>query len=119
MRLATRPCIFTNEYQRPTEQPLAPVGRLLHLQVPVAGDRVVEGDDRRDQLLELEDAVAEALVVVDEVELADSRLELAQGAGGERQRLGERAGRELGELEQILLALDLPVGGEAARDSGR
>jgi hypothetical protein len=31
---------------------------------------VVEGDDQRDLLLELGDAVAEALVVVDQVELA-------------------------------------------------
>ena len=38
----------------------------------------------------------------------------AQGAEAERQRLGERPGRELQHLEEVLARLDLPVGGEAA-----
>ena len=51
--------------------PLAPARRLVHLQHAIAGDRVVQGDDGRDLLLEEEDAVAEALVVVDEIEVAE------------------------------------------------
>ena len=99
IRLATRPCIFTNEYQRPIEYRLRRVGACVHLELAVLGDRVVQRDDRRDQRLDLQDPVAEALVVVDEVELADARLAaLRRRAGAERQRLGERAGRELGEL---------------------
>ena len=98
----------------PDRPPLAPVRRVVHLQLAVLGDRVVQRDDRRDEPLELEDAVAEALVVVDEVELAGARPQLAQGAEAEGQRLGERAGRELGQLEEVLAGLDLPVGGEAA-----
>ena len=98
----------------PDRPPLAPVRGVVHLQLAVLGDRVVQRDDGRDVLLELEDPVAEALVVVDEVELADARLQRPQGAVAERQRLGERAGRELGQLEEVLAGLDLPVGGEAA-----
>ena len=72
IRLATLPCIFTNEYQRPTEYRLNRVLAWLHLELAVLGDRVVQRDDRRDHLLDLHDPVAEALVVVDEVELADA-----------------------------------------------
>ncbi len=67
---ATLPCIFTNEYQRPTEQRRDAGLRVAHLEFAVLGDRVVQRDDRGDLLLDLQDAVAEALVVVDEVELA-------------------------------------------------
>ena len=97
----------------PDRPPLAPVRRVVHLQLAILRDRVVQRDDRRDPLLELEDPVAEALVVVDEVELAATRREVAQGAEAERQRLGERAGRELRQLEDVLARLDLPVGREA------
>ena len=70
---ATLPCIVTKLYQRPIDQRLNAVGRGLHLQHAVAGDRVMERDDQRNLLFELGDAVAEALVVVHEVELAESR----------------------------------------------
>ena len=52
MRLATRPCIFTKLYQRPMRVALAPVLGVRHLERPVAGDRVVQRDDRRDHLLD-------------------------------------------------------------------
>ena len=100
-REATRPCIRTNEYQRPTASPLASARCLLHLQHAVAGDRVVEGGDRRDPPLDGEDAVAEALVVVDQVELAGAGRQLAQGAVAEGERLGEGARAELGDLEEV------------------
>ena len=105
IRDATRPCIFTNEYQRPTETRLRQVGACSissWRSLVIGWCSVTIG---RDQLLELEDPVAEALVVVDEVELADARLQRAQGAEAERQRLGERAGGELGQLEQVLAVL--------------
>ena len=37
----------------------------------------------------------------------------AEGTEAERQRLGERPGRELGHSEEVLAGLDLPVGREA------
>ena len=80
IREATRPCILTNQYQRPTDHRLRRFGGVVHLQLPVLGDRVVQRDDRRDVLLELQDPVAEALVVVDEVELAAPWPEVRAGA---------------------------------------
>jgi hypothetical protein len=74
----------------------------------------MERDQRGDLLLQQQDAVAEALVVVDEVEVADSRGDGAQGPEAERQRFGERPGRELQHLEQVLAGLELPVRREAA-----
>ena len=111
---ATLPCIFTNEYQRPTDQRSMPVLGVAHLQLAILGDRVVERDDRRDLLLDLQDAVAEALVVVHEVELAAALAEFAGRTGAERERLGEHAGDELAVLEQVGAGLDLPEAGEAA-----
>ena len=40
--------------------------------------------------------------------------ERAQRPEAERQRLGERPGRELQHLEEVLAGLQLPIGGEAA-----
>ena len=75
---------------------------------------MVERDDRRDVLLDLQDPVTEALVVVHEVELASPRTQLAGGPGAERERLGERAGDELAVLEQVGAGLDLPETGQTA-----
>ena len=109
------PALHLDERVPPPDRPaLAPIGSVLHLQLAVLGDRMVEGDDGWDLALEGEDPVAEALVVVHEVELADARLERPQGAVAEGERLGERSQRELRQLEQVLAGLDLPVGGEAA-----
>jgi hypothetical protein len=85
---------------------------MAHLELPVLGDRVVEGDDRGDLLLDLQDAVAEALVVVDEVELAGARLEFAGCPGAERERLREHPGHEPGHLEEVFAGLQLPETGE-------
>ncbi len=98
-----------------TDRPaLVPVLGVAHLELAVLGDRVVERDDRGDLLLDLQDPVAEALVVVDEVELPATRAQFAGGARAERERLGERAGDELAVLEQVGAGLDLPESGEAA-----
>src|SRR4029077_14798816 len=97
----------------PDAQTLVPVGGVGDLELAVLGDRVVEGDDRRQQLLEAEHPVAEALVVVDEIEVADPRLELLQGAHAEGQRLAEGARDVLADLDRVGPALDLPEAGEA------
>ncbi len=109
---ATRPCILTNPYQRPIDTALEAVRGGVHLEHAVAGDRMVQGDDQRDLLLELGDAVAETLIVVDEVELAESCPEVVVDTCAERQRLGELAGAEHGGLEEVVPRLELPVGGE-------
>ena len=70
---------------------LAALGLVLHLQRTVAGDGVVQRDDGGDDLLDAEDAVAEALVVVHEVELALALLQLVEHAHAEAERLAERA----------------------------
>ncbi len=109
------PTLHLDERVPPADrEALAPVRRVVHLQAAVLGDRVVQRDDRRDQLLQAEDPVAEALVVVHQVELADPRPQRPQRPIAERQRLAERPGRELRQFEQVLAGLDLPVGGEAA-----
>ena len=96
---------------RPTAVPVLGVA---HLQLAILGDRVMERDDRRDLLLDLQDAVAEALVVVDQVELTGALAEFAGGPRAERQRLREHAGDELCVLEQVGAGLDLPEAGQAA-----
>ena len=81
IREATRPCILTNEYQRPTDHRLRRFGawsisslrsRVIGwCSVTIVGIRCSSG----------EDPVAEALVVVDEVELAGPRRQRAAGRG--------------------------------------
>ena len=77
-----------------------PLG-VLHLQRAVAGDGVVQGDDGGHHLLDAEDAVAEALVVVHQVEVAGALLQRVEHAHAEAERLAERAlqvGERLGEV---------------------
>ena len=94
--------------------PLAPGRGVLHLQAPVDGDRVVERDDGRQEPLDGQQAVAEALVVVDEVEVLRPALQVLPGADAERQGLAEGPRRELEDLDHVAQVPDLPVGGEAA-----
>ena len=76
IRRATRACILTKEYQRPTLIRLRRVGAcsISRRRSTVIGWWIVTTVGR--QPLDGEQAVAEALVVVDEVELA------ARGASG-------------------------------------
>ena len=102
MREATRACMRDERVPATDRPALAPARCLVHLEHAVTGDRVVQGDERRELAFEQEHAVAEALVVVDDVEVADTGCERPQGAEAERQRLGERAGRELHHLDEVL-----------------
>ncbi len=77
-------------------------------------DRVVQRLEHRQEAVDRQEAVAQALVVVDEVELELATVEVAPGPQAEGERLAERAGRELGDLDEVLPVLDLPIGGEAA-----
>ena len=71
IRLATLALHLHEPVPAADRPPLVAVRRGIHLELTVPGDRVMERDDRRDHRLELDDPVAEALVVVDEVELAE------------------------------------------------
>ena len=79
----------------PQREPLVPALGGLHLEAPVDGDRVVDrAEDREAELaLDEEQAVAEALVVVDEVEVALAVAEVVPGPHREGERLGEGAER--------------------------
>jgi len=86
--------------------------RVAHLELTVLGDRVVQRDDRGDLRFDLQDAVAEALIVVDQVELTGARLEFTSGARTERERLGEHPGHERSHLEEVFAGLQFPESGE-------
>ena len=104
MRLATRPCIFTKLYQRPM---LRRLRQFVVCAISSARSRVIGWCSVTIVGIIFsicEDAVAEALVVVDEVEVALALLQRLAGADAERQRLAERA-LEVGEhLDQVALA---------------
>ena len=76
---------------------------------------MVQRDDGRDDLLDPKDAVAEALIVVDEIELAGAGLQLPVRPGTERERLAEGSGEVLGGLEHVFFALHLPIRRQTAR----
>ena len=88
---------------------------MAHLELTVLGDRVVQRHDRRNLLLDAEDPVAEALVVVNEVEVAGAAFERLEGTDAERERFAEDAGGELRRLHDVAERLDLPEPWEPTR----
>ena len=120
-RLATRVCMLVKAYQRRSVSRLYQPSGVLHLEPAVDGDRVVDGAEDRDAELRSmsEQAVAEALVVVDEVEVAPALAEVVPGPQREGQRLGEGAGREGGDLDEVRPVLQLPDARASASGSGR
>ena len=85
----------------PQRQPPG-AGRMRQLQLAVDVDRVVDrGQDRQALAPDAEDAVREALVVVDHVELGPPAAQLAPGAEAERQGLGEAADAHRAQLQQV------------------
>ena len=85
---------------------------VLHLERPVACDRVVQRDDGGQLLLDGEYAVTETLVVVHQIEVAQSGLELFVDAHAEPAEGALQVGEGLG---QVALRLHFPVRGQAAR----
>src|SRR5690606_18897053 len=83
----------------------------VEFELPVDGDGVVDrGHQGRADVAE--QAVAEGLVVVHDVEVAAPGAQMAAGPQGERQRLGEAAGPHGGDLEGIdPVAVLAPAGG--------
>ena len=80
------------------------------LQAPVHGDRVVNRGEHRetDPLLEQYQSPAQALVVVDQVEVVTPVAEVVPGPEAEGQRFGEGAGVERGHLNEIPAGFQLP-----------
>ena len=102
-RLATRVCILVKAYQRAFEKRSQLGAGVLHLEAAVDGDRVVDGGQHRQaHPLHGQQAVAEALVVLHEVEVVDPaarRYWAARTREGER--LGEGAERERRDLDPV------------------
>ena len=82
---------------------------VLHLEAAVDGDRVVDrGQHRQAHALHGQQAVAEALVVLHQVEVVDPAPQVLGGPHAEGQRLGEGADREGGDLDPVAERLELP-----------
>ena len=99
------------EERVPTAQrgPLPRRGRVLHVEVAVDGDRVVQGgDDRPTVVHHPEQPGAEALVVVDEVEVVAPLRQQVPGPEAERVRLGEARRAHDGELLEVDPVPELP-----------
>ena len=117
-RRATCVCMSTKEYQRRRVSFLYQLVGGLDLEAPVDRDRVVDRAEHRDAELALdeEQAVAEALVVLDDVELVLAVAEVVPGPHREGQGLGEGAADEGGDLEDVLPVLQLPDPGLPHRE---
>ena len=82
---------------------------MLHVEVAVHGDRVVErGHDRPAVAHHPEQAGAQALVVVDEVEVVAPLGQQVPGPEAERVRLGEAGRAHDGELLEVDPVPELP-----------
>ena len=90
----------------------------LDLEAAVDGDRVVDRAEDRDAELALdeEQPEAEALVVLDDVELALAVAEVVPRPHREGEGLGEGAADEGGDLEDVLPVLQLPDPGLPHRE---
>ncbi len=83
-------------------QRLAPPSRRRHVEDAVAGDRMVHRrHHRQPQLGDLQQAGAEALVVVHHVEVGEALGQHPRGAQAERPRLGKARRPRRQQLEQV------------------
>ena len=91
---------------------------MLDLELPVDRDGVVNGGEDRypDLFLQQEQAPAEALVVVDQVEVAWALPQVGPGAHAERHRLREVARVERQGLGDVPHAFEFPDAGLAHRE---
>jgi hypothetical protein len=77
---------------------------------------VVDGrDQRQPEAADAEQAVAEPLVIVDDVEFAGTRAQRPQRPDAERQRLGERPAPHHRDLERVRPVPDLRRAGRPER----
>ena len=82
---------------------------VFHLDAAVHRDRVVDrAQDREAGALDAEQPVAEALVVLYQVELGDPGLQVIPGSQREGERFGERAHAERSDLSGVHPRLELP-----------
>ena len=91
VKAAGHPVLHAGEGIKATHgEPLAAVGRMGDLEPPVDGDRVVDGAQRgHARPSQPVDAVAQALVVVNQVKILEPAAERLEGPQAERERLGE------------------------------
>ncbi len=75
---------------------------------------MVKGDDERNLLFQLGDAVPETLVVVHQVELGQSLGQMGVGAGAEGCGFGKATRHELRGFQPVIAGLELPVRRDAA-----
>ena len=109
IREATRVCILVNPYQRALEKRCQVRLGVLHLEAAVDGDRVVDGgQDGQAHALHGQQAVAQALVVLHQVEVVDPVAQVLGGPHAEGQRLGEGAAHEGADLDPVADRLELP-----------
>ena len=132
---ATLPCIRRKPYQRRSDELAAKARGRLEVDAAVEGDRVVHrGDHRQPELLDVEHAVAEHLVVVDDVEVVDPvaraavpPAERTSWAPGSRAvhmvrnsstSIRSRNSRGLGHPEGVGLAVEVQAGDLRQPDAG-
>jgi len=84
-----------------------------HLELAVFGDRVVQRDDGRNDFFDRQNVLAEALVVVHEVEVGGALTQCAIRAQAERERFGEGALQEIQRFERVGPVVQLPIRGES------
>jgi hypothetical protein len=89
---------------------------VLELEPAVDGDRVVDRGQHREVALDPEQPVAEALVVVDQVEVAPAVAQRVPRPQREGQRLRELPGRERRHLDEVGPVLQLPDPGHPHRE---
>ena len=97
-------------------EPLPRSAGVLELELAIDGDRVVDRlEDRPALLLQFQQAPAEGLVVVDEIEVVAPGAQMTPGPQAERHRFGEVAGAERDVFGDVGPVLPFPDAGLAHR----
>ena len=91
---------------------LPPVGGMIHFERAIFGDRMVQRDDCWKEFFDFQDSGTEALVVVDEIEVANTIGQGTVGTDAESKRFTEGALEELCRLHDVRPVGQLPIGRE-------
>ena len=107
-RRATRLCIAEKPYQRRSDNRLRAVGAATRSRArSIETGWCTGGDNGEAVALKIEEPAPEALVVVDDIELARPAAKLITDPDGEGPRLWKSAGEHRRDLERVDAALDL------------
>jgi len=113
---ATRPCIGQEAVPPPQAEPTLPTVRGRKIGAAVDGDRVVDrGHQWQPACTHPQQAIAQRLVVVDDIEVSGSIPEQPRHSKAEGQRLGEPCGVHRCHLEHVDGVAELASGGRAER----